>query len=120
MHDGPPTLDLAWLFAQLVMRPKGIQEGRIIGISVLNDAKDLDLGSMRNLQDTDPGLPLRRSHGPCPYLASGFIGRISSARPSPRPLDVIEADQPVLRIEDHSDRVEADRVGGWPDVLLLV
>src|SRR5665213_4136479 len=54
-----------------------------------------------------------------PILPWAWQGRSQTDRPSPRPLDVVEADQAVFGVEDHADRVEADRVGGGADVLLL-
>lgn len=38
---------------------------------------------------------------------------------SPCPLHMIQAQQPVPAVDHHPDRVEADRVGGGADVLLV-
>jgi hypothetical protein len=49
MHDGPPTLDLAWLLAQLVVGSERVDEDRIVGIANSHDAEDLDHEPGRNL-----------------------------------------------------------------------
>jgi len=55
------------------------------------------------------------------YLETGSESAVSvRIGPSPSPLDVVEAHKPVLGVDDHPDRVEADRVGGWSNVLLVV
>jgi hypothetical protein len=50
----------------------------------------------------------------------GRQARRRASRPSPRTLEVVEAEQPIGLIDDHADRVEADRVRRGPIAGLLV